>query len=326
VDLDRRGRKVVGRPLSVHDVPVGSAAADVDFFAVQTQLTSIGGHAALAAGLDASVRRLRDVPQDVTLHFRQAAAAGIDAAERRDEARFRQVARMVQRIFELDARSLADARDSSAKLIGHCRTSAVLLTALLREKGWAARPRAGFSAYWQQSMRTGHWVTEYWSQAESRWLIADGDLNAEWVRRGDLRFDLCDVPREKFVLSGDAWLTLRAGEDEPLTFGEDPDCFGLEYVRAQLLRDVACLTGTEVGAWDRWGVGAARFAELDARDLELIDELARSSTTSHPREALVCLIADHEQLAVPPEIGLDDPAADVYMVDVPDLWRRTAED
>ena len=201
----------------------------------------------------------------------------------------------------------------------------MLLTALLREKGWAARPRAGFSAYWQQSMRTGHWITEYWSQAESRWLIADGDLNDEWVRRGDLRFDLCDVPREKFVLSGEAWLTLREGEAEPRTFGEDPDCFGLEYVRAQLLRDVACLTGNEVGAWDRWGIAAARFAELDAHDLELIDELARSSTTSHPRRALADLIAGDEQLAVPPEIGLDEPAADAFMVDVPDLWRAAEE-
>jgi hypothetical protein len=304
---------------------VGSAAEDVDFFAAQTQLTSIGRHAALAVGLDASVRRLRDVPQEVTLHFRQAAAAGVDAAKRRDEARFRRVARMVERIYELDARPLTDARDSSAKLIGHCRTSAVLLTGLLRQKGWAARPRAGFSAYWQQSMRTGHWVTEYWSPAESRWLIADGDLNDEWIRRGDLRFDLCDVPREKFVLSGEAWLILRAGDAEPLTFGEDPECFGLEYVRAQLLRDVACLTGTEVGAWDRWGIAAARFDQLGARDLELIDELARRSTTSHPRQALASLVVGDEQLAVPPEIGLDEPAADVYMVDVPDLWRRTAE-
>jgi hypothetical protein len=304
---------------------VGSAATEVEVFAAQTRLTSFGRHDALAANLDASVRRLRDVPQGVTLHFRQAAALGIDGAERRDEARFRRVARMVERIVELDGRPLADAREPSAKLIGHCRTSAVLLTALLRQKGWAARPRAGFSAYWQQPMRTGHWVTEYWSPAESQWLIADGDLNEEWVRRGDLRFDLCDVPREKFVLSGEAWLALRAGGAEPLTFGEDPECFGSEYVRAQLLRDVACLTGDEVGAWDRWGVAAAPFAELDPCDLELIDELARITTVSHPRKALASLIADNEQLAVPPEIGLDERAADAYMVDVPDLWRPTAE-
>ena len=79
---------------------------------------------------------------------------------------------MLDRIAALDPRPLDRERERGARLVGHCRTSAVLLTALLRDQGIAARARSGFSAYWRQSMRTGHWVTEYWSESRGEWLLA----------------------------------------------------------------------------------------------------------------------------------------------------------
>jgi Transglutaminase-like superfamily len=291
-------------------------------FVAQSALTDPGPWASSLDQLSRDLTDLREVPQRLTLHFRQAEAVGVDAAGRRREARMRQVSRMLERIIELDPRPLAETRSPATRLIGHCRTSAVLLTALLRQKGLAARPRAGFSAYWKQSMRTGHWVTEYWSLERDCWLIADSDLNEDSVRFGDLDFDLCEIPRDKFVLAGDAWLALRSGEVEPLLYGEDSYCFGLEYARAQLLRDVACLTGSEVGPWDRWGVAAVPFPLLDEPALALVDELARCSVVPHPRRVLTGLLADSSGLAVPFEIAGDGPGADVYMLDVPDLWRR----
>ena len=96
----------------------------------------------------------------------------------------------------------------------------------------------------------------------------------------------------------------------------------LEYVRAQLLRDAACLTRCEVGAWDRWGLAAASYPSLDERALTLVDEVARSSIAPHPRRALDALLEDNSELAVPVEIVGDGSSADGYVLDVPDLWRR----
>lgn len=297
------------------------APAGIELYRRHTSFSEPGPWADLLRPLPSAVRELREVPLAVSAHFRRLEACGADLTARRFEARMRQVERMLARIAELDPRPLVSARPVAAKLVGHCRTSAVLLTALLREKGIPARARAGFSAYWRQSMRTGHWVTEYWSRERARWLLADGDLDDEWVRFGDLQFDLCDVPRDKFVLAGEAWLLLRAGEAAEESFGEDPDLCGLEYARAQLLRDVACLTGAEVGPFDRWGLAAVPYAGLGEEQLAVLDEVALASTRDDPFARLTELLDGAPGLAAPSEISRDDEHAERFMTDVPDLWR-----
>ena len=152
----------------------------------QTALTDPGAWRPLLAPLPDDVAGLREVPLRVSMYFRRLEAAGLDVVPRRAEARIRSVRRMLDRIAELDASPLDREREPRAMLVGHCRTSAVLLTALRRDKGIAARARSGFSAYWRQPMRTGHWVTEYWSARRGEWLLADADLDDEWVQLGDL--------------------------------------------------------------------------------------------------------------------------------------------
>lgn len=128
----------------------------------------------------------------------------------------------------------------------------------------------------------------------AEWLLDDADLDDEWLELGDLEFDLCDVPRDKFIVAGEAWLALRSGVAPERSFGEDPELFGLEYGRAQLRED----------------------------ELSLLDELARLSAPPHEDGRLAELVASAPAVAPPREIELDDDAAARFILDVPDLWRR----
>jgi transglutaminase superfamily protein len=297
---------------------------EIDFYRGHSAITDPGAHASLLAELPTDLARLREVPRNLNIHYRRALAKGIDvdASSRRGEARIRRVDRMLAHVEELAPRPLADPREPAERLIGHCRTSAVLMTAFLRAQGLPARARATFSGYWDQDIDTDHWVAEYWSEGDGRWVVTDPDLDDEEIAEGNLQFDPADMPRDQFSLAGTAWLLLRAGEARPEAFGEDRASFGLDYVRAHLLRDVASLSKLEPGPFDRWGIGIEQHTP-SPEELELLDELARLSTLPDgSTAALRELYAASPLASAPPEIADDGDDARRHMHDVPDIWRE----
>jgi hypothetical protein len=149
----------------------------------------------------------------------------------------------------------------------------VVSVAMLRVRGVPARARVGFGAYFERGKFVDHWVVEYWNEAEGRWILADAQLDE--LQRGALRpdFEVLDVPRDRFVIAGDAWRQCRAGKADPMAFGI-MDMWGLWFIAHNLLLDFAALNKVEMLPWDDWGPMVQPGETPTPEQLALFDRLA----------------------------------------------------
>jgi Transglutaminase-like superfamily len=265
----------------------------------QSSVTDPGPWRSALALEPADAALLRGFVPGLVIHADMGGLYGADLSMRTDEARLRTVAGMLERLLELDPRPLTAPRDPGTRLVGNCRQSSVLYCAMLRAARIPARVRAGFSAYFTSPIRGDHWVAERWDGSAGRWLLADPELDGLLMADNGIEFDPDDLPRDRFVLAGQAWLRCRAGDEDAGRYGLNPQVTGLAYVRAQLLRDLAALNRVEVGPWDAWGNGV---------DPELLDAVARA-TTDDAAAAAATLYGDHPELQPPSGFTLDPAAA-----------------
>ncbi|HLY78382.1 MAG TPA: transglutaminase-like domain-containing protein, partial [Caulobacteraceae bacterium] len=170
----------------------------------------------------------------------------------RAHAHARSTLQMLDLARSLDPAPLNEARAPARRLIGVCRHFSVLATALLRRQGVPARARCGFGLYFDGTP-VDHWVVEYWDAAASAWRLGDAQLDAVQLGALKPRFDPLDVPRDQFLVGGEAWRRCRAGEADPMSFGI-LDMHGLWFVAGNLVRDIAALNNMEMLPWDVWGV------------------------------------------------------------------------
>jgi hypothetical protein len=162
-------------------------------------------------------------------------------------------------------------------MAGVCRHFSVMLCAILRAQGVAARARCGFGAYFTPDKFEDHWVCEYWNAGQARWILVDAQLDA--VQRKLFRpdFDPFDVPRNRFIVAGDAWRMCRAGRAEPDRFGLShvSGLSGMWFIAGNVLRDLASLNRMELLPWDVWGLMQMNDAGLlDGEKGALLDRVA----------------------------------------------------
>ena len=217
------------------------------------------------------------------------------------EPRVRRVRTMLDRIRQLDDRPLVEPRIPSRRLIGHCRSTSVLICALLREQGMAARTRCGFSVYYAEGrdFYGDHWVVEYWHEANHRWQLADAELDTDTCAQHGITFDAFDVPRTQLILAAAAWQECRA-QPRWEWYGRDPANTGREYVGNQLLRDAACLGKQEVGAFDNWLPPV-----VDGTELATLDRLALATQALEADVEINNMWAEDPRLR-PPAAALAD--------------------
>lgn len=217
---------------------------------------------------------------DVHVFWRSAYGLAEDQARSRDETNLRRLSERLSAIASANA-GLGRKRDSvlplppGLKIIGNCRDFSLFFAAALREAGIPARVRCGFGMYFMPDHGEDHWVVERWDEAGSRWLISDPQLDALMVDRLRLAFDPMDLPDGAFLSGGEAWLACRKGDD-PGRYGIF-DMSGWDFVKGDLVRDLAALSGLELFPWDCWGVIEKPFAELGAEDLAALDAAAEAS-------------------------------------------------
>ena len=247
---------------------------NADGFRSPIDMSDAGTKARLLDGLPRDVGSLTKVVQGLLIHEHVAPVYGVTlSAEQHAQAHVRSVEKMLDCIARQDRRPLTQARPPGERVVGVCRHFTLLHVAMLRRQGVAARARCGFGAYFEKGKFIDHWVTEYWNEGEQRWVLVDSQLDQRQRDLFAIAFDPLDVPREQFLVAGDAWQLCRIDKADPGAFGI-LDMHGLWFIAGNVIRDVAALNNREMLPWEIWGAMTQNDAELD---LPFIDQLAAFS-------------------------------------------------
>jgi hypothetical protein len=234
-----------------------------------------GERAALFDALPDDVASLARVVPGLMLHQHIGPAYGEPIApERLAEAQLRAVDDILACVLEHDDAALSQERPLSKRAIGVCRHFSLLLVAMLRHKNIPARARCGFGSYFEMGKFIDHWVAEYWDGA--RWVMVDAQMDA--VQRALFRidFDPLDVPRDRFLIAGDAWALCRAGKADPEAFGI-LDMSGWWFIAGNLVRDLAALNDVVMLPWDVWGAMPQPSEGPDFARFDVLAELTHES-------------------------------------------------
>ena len=278
----------------------------LDFYSRPVGMTSAGEFHSMLAGLPSDLAALARLVQGLGVYDVVARDFyGFDVPdERKTEIHIRPVEKMLKRLLAIDSRPLTVARPAEKRLVSRCRNFLLFLLSILRAKGIPARARCGFGAYFNPGYFEDHWVCEYWKATEKRWVLVDVQLDEVWREKLKIDFDILDVPRDRFLVAGNAWDKCRAGEADPSQFGISfVNLRGLWFVAGNLVRDVAALNKMEMLPWDVWGAQPTPDEQIAAEQLTLFDELAAvSRDPDESFDELRKLYAKSENLRVPPTV------------------------
>ena len=269
---------------------------NLDTYRTPVAMSDAGRQARLFDGLPHDVGGLAQVVQGLMVHEHIAPAYGLTLSpEQHAQAHLRSVEKILETIAAQDRKPLPVARPAGERVVGVCRHFTLLHVAMLRAQGVAARARCGFGAYFVERMFIDHWVTEYWNEAQKRWVLVDAQLDGRQRELFKIGFDPLDVPRDQFLVAGQAWELCRAGKAAPDSFAI-LDMHGLWLIAGNVIRDVAALNNREMLPWDVWGAMTRNDAELD---LPLIDRLAELSHAPDEHPAELQAAYEDQRIAVP---------------------------
>ena len=277
-----------------------------DFYLRQTPYSDPGS---LDVGtLPRDPGELAQVVRGVIIHQGEGARLGYDIPARRlrEDAESRYVTEMLRILRERGHSPWGEVREPEGRFVGTCRDFALLHVSLLRATGTPARVRGGFGTYFVDGFHEDHWITEY-RLPDGGWRLVDPQMLHPSYDRLD--FDPLDVPRDRFLVAGEAWRACRAGEADPETFGfwSDESLRGMGFVRGNLVLDLACRGGVETLPWDGWEpLAGFGDASLSASDLALLDAVAAAHTDEDVRRlcAEPRLAPPREILSKSPHFGL----------------------
>ncbi|MBI2724249.1 MAG: transglutaminase domain-containing protein [Chloroflexi bacterium] len=249
----------------------------LDFYRQPGRMTDLGACASAFDSVPARMPEIAAILHGMLIHEHIAGRYGVTLTDdRRDEVHTRSAEERLQRALHRDGRPVDAARAPVERSTSNCRHFSVLAVALLRRGGVPARARCGFGAYFEPDLYVDHWVCEYWDSGTRRWILADAQIDGLQKALFRPDFDLMDVPRDRFVVAGEAWRMCRSGEADPQRFGI-LDMHGDWFVSGNLVRDIAALNNMEMLPWDVWGPMIQPGQHADAARLALHDRLAEYS-------------------------------------------------
>jgi hypothetical protein len=275
------------------------------FYTQPAVMTSAGRYAPLFDALPRDILGLAAVAHGLLIHEHIAPAYGVTLSdEDRSTVHIRPVERLLESIVARDDRPLSIPRAAENRVAGNCRHFTVFMVAMLRAQGTPARARCGFGGYFLDGHFEDHWVCEYWDAGQQRWILVDAQIDDRQRDMFPIDFDVTDVPRDRFLIAGDAWARCRAGT-------ADPDKFGLSFLKeagywwiaGNLMRDAAALGNIELLPWDLWGAMPTPEDKIDDDLFAVFDDLA--GLTQTPDESfteLRQLCQTDDRLRVPPAV------------------------
>lgn len=255
---------------------VNTERSTLAYYTEPATYTSPGPYTSYLDALPTEVAALTEVGHGLMIHEHIAPAYGVTLTdERRASVHIRPIEGILTQILTADGRPLTAPRESEARTPGNCRHFTLLFVAALRHHGIPARARCGFGGYFGGGNFEDHWVAEYWNAAQNRWVLVDAQIDAVQRAIFPIDFDLTDVPRDRFVIAGDAWVQCRAGQADPNKYGLSfLNEAGLWWIAGNLLRDAAALNNREMLPWDVWGAMPAPDETITDDLLALFDRLA----------------------------------------------------
>jgi hypothetical protein len=274
----------------------------LQFYAEPGVMTSAGRFAPLLAGLPRDIPGLAAVGHGLLIHEHMAEGYGVTLSEQeRGSVHVRPAERMLELITARDGRPLDVAREPGSRLAGNCRHFTVLMVTMLRAQGTPARARCGFGGYFTGGFFEDHWVCEYWHAGQERWILVDAQIDSTQRDWFPIDFDVTDVPRDRFLVAGEAWARCRSGAADPATFGLSlVNESGDWWIAANLMRDAAALGNLELLPWDCWGAMPKAYEPIDEARCALFDRLATLTQTPGDSFAeLLRLCQADERLRVP---------------------------
>ena len=272
---------------------------ELDYYRRHSRLTDPGAERHLFSGLPADVAAMAKVVGGVLVHRDHTWRFGFALPdERRDEANTRHVRAILGHLGTLDERRPQD------RFAGTCRDFTVLLCAMLREAGVPARARAGFAGYFTGGFFDDHWVVEVWADGRG-WRLVDAQVaSAPEGTYGVVDVDPLDVPRDAFLVGGQAWQQCRAGRRDLDRIGTSAGGLtGMWEVQGNVLRDLASLNRVETLPWDSWGLIPTHYDHLEPADVGLLDQVATVSAAGGPLEDVLDAYRGDPRLAVPAELS-----------------------
>jgi hypothetical protein len=271
----------------------------LEFYLQPGPMTSAGEHTEVFKSLPGIVEHLAAVVQGIILHEHWAPAYGQQLTDdRRKQAHLRSTSAMLDQVLAIDPQPLSVCRPPGLRAIGNCRSYSVLMVALLRSKGIPARARCGFGAYFNSGTFEDHWVCELWDAGEQRWRLVDAQIDTLQRERLALDFDVLDVPRDQFVVAGEAWSRCRAGTVDPDRFGI-ADMRGLWFVGGNVIRDLAALNNMEMLPWDDWDATPDPAHPVPDDLLDLYDRIAAVTGEPDPDFGELRALYSEERVQVP---------------------------
>lgn len=189
-------------------------------------------------------------------------------------------AAMLAEIYHRDEKGFTLDRTPDNKIIVTCRFDAILMASILKSKGIPTRCRSGHASYFYGDNQDGkriswdHWLNEYWSEKENRWITIDADGSLSLAEN----FDPYDVPAGKFDFPANSWINIRAGKDNPDRFHNAGGFEGSIVVLWALFQDFHSIMNDEIlytyGPACLYG-NPQKFNSLTESELKRVDDLAR---------------------------------------------------
>ncbi len=250
------------------------------YYAHPGMMTDPRDLAFMFAELPTELGELCAIVQQNLLHVFWAERYGRTLSETdKEPLNLRSLYQKLQRMREVNVLPLSEPRPLAERQIGNCRDFTLLLVAMLRYQGIPARARCGFAAYFLPDHFEDHWVAEVWNGA--RWVLVDAQLDALQREALNIAFDPLDVPREQFIVAGEAWQRCRRGEADPEQFGIF-DMHGWWFIWGNVVRELLAFNKVEILPWDdQVGFFTHNLGDrlpLDGPELAEYDRLAALTT------------------------------------------------
>ncbi|WP_310539911.1 transglutaminase-like domain-containing protein [Phenylobacterium sp.] len=271
--------------------------AFLERYRVPGVFTGLEGFEAEVDALPAEAGAVAAFVHGLLIHEGLAGAYGVTLAPGRgDEKQLHGAAAMLRQAMRLHDRPITETRAPEHRVVGVCRHFATLFAAVMRRKGIPARVRCGFANYFQPGKHLDHWVGEYWGGA--RWVLVDAQVDDLQRKLFNLTLDPLDVPRDRFLVGGDAWRACRQGAD-PMGFGiAGTEMWGLVEVYGDIFQDLAALQNIELLPWGWYGLATD---EAGMEETDLIDRLADiSSRADEPAMVELAELLAADQRLRPP--------------------------